>query len=65
MSMSRKDYVAIAKLISDAQFVNCPSEAEVNANKEARIHIAQNFAKLAEADNPRFDAIRFFNACNI
>ena len=65
MSMGKNDYVAIAKMVSDAQFINCASEAEVNANKEARIHFAQNFAQYARQQNAAFDSVRFLNACNI
>ena len=51
--MTRKDYIATAAILKDIK-------------DELPIHIhfilVDEFAKMMEADNPRFDAKRFFEA---
>lgn len=63
--MTRKDYVAIARVIVDAQFINCPTAAEVAMNKATRCKIAYQIADLLARDNPRFDGARFLKACGV
>ena len=61
--MTRKDYVAIARVISDGQFINLTTQGEVTVNHETRIKIARQLADLMGRDNQRFDRSRFLNAC--
>lgn len=52
MAMSRKDYVAIAEAISSTITSN------LDRNK-----LAAKLGVIFEADNPRFDYLRFMKAC--
>ncbi len=63
--MTRKDYVAIAKAISDGQFINCPTEADLFMNLSTRVKIARQLAETMAQDNPRFDRERFLKACGV
>jgi hypothetical protein len=51
--MTRKDYIKIAKVISEAWF----------HSHDYREAIANNFADMLEEENPRFDRERFLVAC--
>ena len=51
--MSKKHYIAMAKELS-----NIPDLI-------SRLKAASMFAKIAKADNPRFDINKFFAACGI
>jgi hypothetical protein len=62
--MTRKDYVLIADTIKGSMnyeqtFTNNPTRAE------AIKFLAITLASTLEADNPRFDRIRFLNACGV
>lgn len=61
--MTRKDYVAIAKAISDGAFINLTTQGEVAVNHETRIKISRQLADSMGAQNARFDRARFMNAC--
>ena len=50
--MTKKDYVAIAGALYDAQFGPNPWRAAVH-----------NIAEILNADNQAFDRVRFFDAC--
>jgi hypothetical protein len=63
--MTRKDYVAIARVISDGQFINCPTKAEHAMMNTTRSKIAYQLADLMSRDNPRFDGARFLKACGV
>ena len=65
MSTSRKDFVAIARAISDGQLINCASEAEVQINKATRTKIAYQIADALAAGNPRFDGAKFLKAAGV
>lgn len=52
MSMSQKDYVAIARVI-----------AEVD-DLQTRKYIAEGLAVFCKKDNPRFQRSKFLDACN-
>ena len=55
--MTKKDYVAIAKVIHDNYGVS-PSDV-------AREKIALALADVFKLDNPRFDRVRFLVACGV
>ena len=51
--MSRKDYRAMAQVIAQI------------ADSAERKGAAQRAAQVFASDNPRFDAARFYAACNV
>ena len=55
--MTRKDYVAIAKVISSV-----PSDTP--AEDETRAAIAHGLADYMEYDNPNFNRNKFIEACS-
>lgn len=64
--MTRKDYVLIAKAISDAldTLDDAPNAVELMEDAQASISILiDQLAKALATDNPRFDADRFRLAC--
>ena len=63
--MTRKDYVAIARVISDGALINCATEKEQHMNTATRAKIAYQLADVMGRDNPRFDGARFLKACGI
>lgn len=63
--MTKKDYVAIARVISDGQFINCPTAAEYQINLATRSKIGRQLADVCASDNPRFDRARFLAACGV
>ena len=63
--MTRKDYVAIARVISDGALINCASKEELATNTATRIKIAYQLADVMARDNPRFDGPRFLKACGV
>lgn len=65
MSSSRKDYVAVAKAISDGYLINCMTDADVAMNTATRSKIAHQVADHFAADNPAFDRARFLKACGV
>lgn len=56
--MTRKDYVLIAKAISEARY-----HSTNLGHYQALNDVTLNLAKLLGAENPRFDVARFFQAC--
>lgn len=58
--MSRKDYVAIASVIS-SQYASAPS---MDA-KQAIARVTLSLADVLQADNPRFNRERFYAATRI
>ncbi len=63
--MTRKDYVAIAKVINDAQFINCTTEGELQVMKDVRRRITFELAEVFTRENSAFDAKRFQEACGL
>jgi hypothetical protein len=62
--MTRKDYVLIAEAIKGA--VNYEQNFNNNeAGAEALQKFSVMLSALFMADNPRFDANRFFDACEV
>jgi hypothetical protein len=64
MSMTKKDYVAIAAKLLSVQYVGEAAGAEARFNAgvhEAARALAQHFA----SDNQRFDRARFLEACGV
>ena len=69
MSMSRKDYEAIARAI---EYVHGTAEILPKLHKEKVVGIrhgaadaARRIADYLASDNPRFDRSRFLRACGI
>ena len=52
--MTRKDYVSTAEILFSIQYAVTP---------EIHSHLVDEFAKMFSTDNPRFDVVRFRNAC--
>lgn len=61
--MTRKDFEAIARAISDGQFIECRTNADVAINTSTRAKIARQLADHLATTNPRFDRARFLQAC--
>lgn len=59
--MTRKDYIAIAKVLLQAQL--CASEDKYNSAEQAIGGVAREIASVFQQDNPRFDRRRFMAAC--
>jgi hypothetical protein len=57
VSMSKKDYQAIARAIYEARTTDGTGPFDVVQ------HIQDGIARYAAADNPRFDRARFLEAC--
>jgi hypothetical protein len=53
--MTRKDYVATAQILNDYKHL---------IDSRVFQHIITDFMMMFEDDNPRFDADRFFDACD-
>lgn len=63
--MTRKDYVAIAKIIAD-NYHDHASGAIGGATPETAIRfVARDIAEMCHADNPRFDVGRFMQSCKL
>ncbi len=66
--MTKKDYIAAAKIVSDVRKEGFVSVLTVggkprkNARPTADI-LQESLTKLFREDNPRFDAARFADAC--
>jgi len=61
--MTRKDYVALAAAIAEAQTEEGSLDGYVgDPYEEGRKRTAQLIADALEADNPRFDRQRFYAA---
>lgn len=63
--MTRKDYIAIARVISDAALIQCGTQSEVELQAGVRRRIAHELSDILAKDNPRFDRERFLKACGI
>lgn len=63
--MTKKDYIAIARIISDAALINLTTQGEIDANKDTRHRIAHALAGLMQRDNELFDRARFLDACGV
>jgi hypothetical protein len=61
--LSKMHYVAIARVISDAALIDCPTRGAVQMNADVRRRIAYELADLFARDNARFDRRRFLVAC--
>lgn len=56
--MSRRHYIAIANAIRERLSFQHSNAFDVAA-------VARDIARIAKADNPRFDERRFFGACGL
>ena len=63
--MTRKDYVATAKIIRNFFDACIDEEAFDDSPINAMIHdhLIDEFIKMFSADNPNFDADKFWEAC--
>jgi hypothetical protein len=61
--MTRKDYVMIAGIIKDANY----TASKFNDTRGAGMltHIAIELSDELAKDNPRFDRVRFLDACGV
>ena len=67
MTLSKKHYIAIAKIVNDwITFYEHPDRIQNyrDALTSARI-LAKDLSDYFEKDNPNFDSKRFLNACGI
>ena len=60
--MSRKDYLAFAKIIAN-QLQELREQGAPRAHADILIAIAWEMAEVFDADNPNFDEDRFMGAC--
>ena len=58
MALSKKDYIAIAKIISDCDNITKGSDTYINS-----LDLIFDLTEYFEADNPRFARGKFFDAC--
>lgn len=60
--MTKKDFIAVAKIIRELGQLNrdFDDEAKFTANR-----IARELAKVFKQQNPRFDTVRFLEACGV
>lgn len=66
MAMSRKNYVATAKIFAAAMNRNSLSGTSAEANARAEIReLCGDIASMFAADNPNFDRTRFLDACGM
>jgi len=68
MSMSKKDYAAIAAAIHRtgmALSIGRKAKAETLGNERALRLVALDLAATLAADNPAFDKARFLAACGV
>jgi hypothetical protein len=56
--MTRKDYVAVARIIAEAE-----TDTHEGRRNLDRLDVVNAFARLFAEDNARFDADRFRAAC--
>ena len=63
--MSRKDYILIAKAISDGKLINCPTLSDVETNRATCEKIARQLAGELGRENPRFNHATFLKACSV
>ena len=71
MSLSRKNYEAVAEIVADqsayfADLSEHPANVDlVIGGQRATSEIATALASYFAADNPNFDRARFLAACNV
>ena len=55
MPMTKKDYINIAKVISNNS---------ISGGRMVRYDFIKELCLIFEEDNPNFDKVKFINACN-
>lgn len=63
MSLSRKDYEAVAAVIDTARPKGTNLSGYEAGGHDALLDVAHDLANIFEASNPRFDRRRFLAAC--
>ena len=61
--MTKKHFLAIARILNDAALINLTTAGEVAVNSDTRWRIAASMATVFYQENPRFDRDRFLAAC--
>lgn len=64
--MTKKDYIKLAKAISDCTAVpNDTEQRGIQHNRYiSKLHFLDKLCNILAEDNPRFDSTRFIKACN-
>ena len=67
MSMSKKDYIALAAAIKASHLSQLPtdSNAEFAVHLSTLLCVAETIASECAANNPKFDRQRFLAACGV
>jgi hypothetical protein len=63
--MTRKDYVALAKIFNDALPLAQSTPTAATIARSVVHDIAYDTAAMLAAGNPRFDRARFLKACGV
>lgn len=63
--MTRQDYVLIAESIWRSGFIKDKNKVRQGAREKMRRLIAIDIASNLQAENPRFDKFKFYEACRI
>ena len=58
MALSKKDYISIAKIISDCENIRKGSNTYLNS-----LPLVYDLTEYFQADNPRFNGAKFIGAC--
>ena len=61
--MTRKDYRLIAAALNDTLLINLPTKEHLEGARAAHASAALCVASALAKDNPRFDRVRFMEAC--
>lgn len=62
--MTKKDYIAIAKIIKENSDYHDPDDGESNTKCITVKTLTNELSKLFAADNPHFNKDKFIKACD-
>jgi hypothetical protein len=63
--MTKKDYIIIARSIWRSGFIQDKNQVRQKAKEDMRRLIAIDLASEMAQDNPRFDRVKFMEACRV
>ena len=63
MALSKKDYVALAKILLDSRYIHPMEEFDAGINQGV-FSVEMRLIEYLTLDNPRFDVVRFREASN-
>ena len=63
--MTKKDYIIIASAIWRSGMIKDKNKVRQQAREDMRRLIAHDLCGELKGDNPRFDADKFLEACNV